>query len=84
MAVKVQTVVSWVVTQCRLVGVYQNFRGTYCCHLEGGSTAAAATTTALKMEATCSSKIKVTTKKTTWCHNPEDHNLTVTELLSTR
>jgi hypothetical protein len=33
MAVKIKTLVFWVVTPCRLVGRYQNFGGTYCLHL---------------------------------------------------
>jgi hypothetical protein len=29
----------------------------------------------LKMEVECSSQMLVPTYQTTWCHNPEDHNV---------
>jgi hypothetical protein len=29
------------------------------------------------MEAACFTEIFITTYKTTWCHNPEDHNVDV-------
>jgi hypothetical protein len=53
----------WVVTPYRLVRRYQGLRETYCLHLQGLS--------ALKMETICSSKILVSTYKSTR-RDPED------------
>jgi hypothetical protein len=57
-------VVFWVVTPYRFMGRYQSFGRTRCHRLAG-----------LKMEALCSSKIWVSTLRTAWCHNLQDHSL---------
>jgi hypothetical protein len=65
MAMKVETVVFWVVASCLADG-YQHFRGTYCLRLHNPTT---------RMEAIGSSKMVLTTYKTEQCHNPEDYNM---------
>jgi hypothetical protein len=55
-------VVLWDVMLCRLVGGYQCFWGTVSSILT------------VNMEAIFSSKMMVTTYKTTWCHNPGDNH----------
>jgi hypothetical protein len=57
MAVKMLIVVFWDITLCSLVGGYQYLRGTYCLHLQSTST--------LNMDTVHSSKMLVTTYKTT-------------------
>jgi hypothetical protein len=56
--VKMLMLVFSVVTLCGLIGRYQNFRGS----------------SALKMEALCSSETLASTYKSTWCCNPEDQH----------
>jgi hypothetical protein len=68
MAVKMLTVVFWVMMPCSLAGGY-SFRGTYCF------------TYKLKEEAVCSSETFVTNYKTKQCHSPED-NIQCVKLVS--
>jgi hypothetical protein len=61
MAVEFQVVVFWIVMPCSVVVGYQCFRRFFCLHLQG--------------EAARFSKMLASYCNTTWCHNPEDHNL---------
>lgn len=54
-----------------LYAVYQNFRGSYCFHLQGRNEEE---TSIPKMEVICSSKMLLATYKIMWHHNPEDQN----------
>jgi hypothetical protein len=64
-------VVLWVVLPCRLVGVHQHFRGTYCHHLQS-SMMPCSVVAILQMVVIHSSKTLVTTCEITWHHNSED------------
>jgi hypothetical protein len=56
-------IVIWVLMPCSLLGGYQCFGGAYHLHLSTH-----------KMEAISSSKMLITTYKTTWQHNQEDYS----------
>jgi hypothetical protein len=65
MPVEAQIVVYWVVTLCSLEGGHRCFEGTNCIHV----------TSTLKMEQLYSSRMLVSTYKTTWCLSLEHYNL---------
>jgi hypothetical protein len=81
--------VFWVVAPCSLVEVHQRFRGPCCLHHqgdvlgsggiyvgleEGKAEGVGIATSVLKIETVCSSKTLVSTCKSTWRHNPEEHH----------
>jgi hypothetical protein len=64
---------SWVVAPCKLVWVYQRFRGLYCLHHQGNQGHVHLGSTelwALMMEAVQSSRTSVNSYQFTWCYNP--------------
>jgi hypothetical protein len=62
----------WVVTLYGLVGRYQRFREIFCLHCPASS---------LKMETVFFSETLVSTYKSTWWHNPEEHQQSILRLL---
>jgi hypothetical protein len=65
--------VFWVVAPCRLVEVYQHFRGPCCLHHQGDEWAISLI--ALMMEAARTSETLVNFYQSTWRYNPEDSHL---------
>jgi hypothetical protein len=57
----------WVIAPCRLVWVYQSFRGPYCHHHQGDE--------CLMMEAVETSETLVNSYQSAWHYNPEDSHI---------
>jgi hypothetical protein len=61
----------WDITPCSPLSVNRRFGGTYACHLLACWFLAEIISSALKMEAICSSRMLVDTQRTTWRYIPE-------------
>jgi hypothetical protein len=72
-AVVMKSIIFWDMMPCSPLSVNQRFRGTYH-RWQAGATCMLAEliSSALKMEAICSSETSVDSQRTTQCHIPED------------
>jgi hypothetical protein len=68
MAMSMKMAVFWVVAPCRMVRVYQHFGSPYCLHHQGDGGGP-------HVEAIRTSETMANSYHSTWCHNPEDNNL---------
>jgi hypothetical protein len=67
-----QVEIFWIVTPCSVVVKYQRFGRPYCLHVH----------ITLKMGAARPSETLVSYHKTTWCHKPEDLDLSLFKTLN--